>query len=147
MNWYRKWKLKNVKWKIRLRYKMEESTAYVLSKIFEKLGIYNACERFLNWVDRNRKTMFCITICFLLFVTAVSIFHRPKQDWKETLKEERNKIDIAKHNPLNKQPKADIKEVFEVMKLKSNLDNKNELTADDTLMIKKLYQKIKDPKK
>lgn len=147
MNWYRKWKLKKAEWKIFVRNKTEEATARALTSFFKKLGIDNACERFLKWADKNRKVMCCITISFLIFVTGVSIFHRPTQDWKETLKEERDKIDVAKHNPLNKQPKADIKEMFEVMKLKSNLDNRSELTSDDTLMIKELYQKIKDPKK
>ena len=51
-----------------IKTKAEQATVVLLTKIFQKFGVNNACERLLAWADIHRKAMFGITISFLSFV-------------------------------------------------------------------------------
>lgn len=141
---------KNKRYKKQIREKSEQATAQFLTKLFEKVGINNACERFLIWADAHRKTMFGITISFLIFVTCVAILH-PRENWKTELKKEQQKAKVEYLNPLNNPQRRNVgvSDVLEVMKLKSSIEAlqaKDELTAKDTLEIKALYNKLKNKK-
>lgn len=50
-----------------IKTKAEQATVVLLTKIFQKFGVNNACERLLAWADIHRKAMFGITISFLSF--------------------------------------------------------------------------------
>lgn len=150
MGWISNFREKNKRYKKRVREKFEQATAQLLTELFEKVGINNACERFLIWADTHRKTMFGITISFLIFVTCVAILH-PRENWKTELKKEQQKAKVEYLNPLNNPQRRNVgvSDVLEVMKLKSSIEvlqAKGELMAEDTLEIKALYNKLKNKK-
>lgn len=150
MGWIKNFREKNKRYKKRLREKSEQATAQLLTKLFEKVGINNACERFLIWADAHRKTMFGITISFLICVTCVAILH-PRENWKTELKKEQQKAKVEYLNPLDNPQRRSVgvSDVLEVMKLKNSIEElqaKGELTAEDTLEIKALYKKLKNKK-
>ena len=62
-----------------IKTKAEQATVVLLTKIFQKFGVNNACERLLAWADIHRKAMFGITISFLSFVTILSLVMRPEK--------------------------------------------------------------------
>lgn len=62
-----------------IKTKSEQATVVLLTKIFQKFGVNNACERLLAWADIHRKAMFGITISFLSFVTILSLVMRPER--------------------------------------------------------------------
>ena len=62
-----------------IKTKAEQATVVLLTKIFQKFGVNNACERLLAWADIHRKAMFGITISFLSFVTILSLVMRPER--------------------------------------------------------------------
>ena len=62
-----------------IKTKAEQATVVLLTKIFQKFGVNNACERLLAWADIHRKAMFGITISFLSFVTIPSLVMRPER--------------------------------------------------------------------
>jgi hypothetical protein len=41
-----------------IKTKAEQATVVLLTKIFQKFGVNNACERLLAWADIHRKAMF-----------------------------------------------------------------------------------------
>lgn len=148
MGWIKNFRKKNNRYKKLLRERSEQATVEILTKLFEKVGIDNACEHFLIWADAHRKTMFGITISFLIFVTCVAILH-PRENWKTELKKEQQKAKVEYLNPLNNPQRRNVgvSDVLEVMKLKSSIEAlqaKGELMAEDTLEIKALYNKIKN---
>lgn len=77
-----------------IKTKAEQATVILLTKIFQRFGVNNACERLLAWADIHRKAMFGITISFLSLVTFLSIVMRPSRKPMQVFNEEKNKIMI-----------------------------------------------------
>ena len=74
-----------------IKTKAEQATVVLLTKIFQKFGVNNACERLLAWADIHRKAMFGITISFLSFVTILSLVMRPERKPMQVFNEEKSK--------------------------------------------------------
>ena len=77
-----------------IKTKAEQATVVLLTKIFQKFGVNNACERLLAWADIHRKAMFGITISFLSFVTILSLVMRPERKPMQVFNEEKSKVQI-----------------------------------------------------
>lgn len=73
-----------------IKTKAEQATVVLLTKIFQKFGVNNACERLLAWADIHRKAMFGITISFLSFVTILSLVMRPERKPMQVFNEEKS---------------------------------------------------------
>lgn len=127
-----------------IKIKAEQATIVLLSKIFQKFGINNACERLLAWADIHRKAMFGITISFLSLVTILSIVMRPTRKPMQVFNEERDKVQINIDSSLQKK-QVGISDLLEVIKMQNEINElkKNEkLTLEDTLRIKDLYNRL-----
>ena len=75
---------------------------FFFTKIFQKFGVNNACERLLAWADIHRKAMFGITISFLSFVTILSLVMRPERKPMQVFNEEKSKVQINIDSTLQK---------------------------------------------
>ena len=52
-----------------IKTKAEQATVVLLTKIFQKFGVNNACERLLAWADIHRKAMFAVSYTHLTLPT------------------------------------------------------------------------------
>ena len=86
-----------------IKTKAEQATVVLLTKIFQKFGVNNACERLLAWADIHRKAMFGITISFLYFVTILSLVMRPERKPMQVFNEEKSKVQINIDSNLQKK--------------------------------------------
>lgn len=89
--------------KEKIKTKAEQATVILLTKIFQRFGVNNACERLLAWADIHRKVMFGITISFLSLVTFLSIVMRPSRKAMQVFNEEKNKRQISIDSRLQKK--------------------------------------------
>lgn len=78
-----------------IKTKAEQATVVLLTKIFQKFGVNNACERLLAWAAIHRKAMFGITISFLSFVTILSLVMRPERKPMQVFNEEKAKYKLT----------------------------------------------------
>lgn len=127
-----------------IKIKAEKATIVLLTKIFQKIGINNACERLLAWADIHRKSMFGITVSFLFLVTVFSIAMRPTKKPIQVFNEEKGKVQISIDNSLQKK-QVGISELLEVVKMQneiSEIKKDGKLTSEDTLRIKDLYNRL-----
>lgn len=128
-----------------IKTKSEQATVVLLTKIFQKFGVNNACERLLAWADIHRKAMFGITISFLSFVTILSsLVMRPERKPMQVFNEEKSKIQINIDSSLQKK-RVGVDELLEVIKMQNEINElrKNgKLTPEDTVRIKDLYHKL-----
>ena len=127
-----------------IKTKAEQATVILLTKIFQRFGVNNACERLLAWADIHRKAMFGITISFLSLVTFLSIVMRPSRKPMQVYNEEKNKIQISIDSSLQKK-QIGVGDLLEVIKMQNEINElrKNgKLTPEDTLRIKDLYNKL-----
>lgn len=139
---------KKKSWKENVRKNTENSTATFLTKLFTKIGVYKICNQILIWAEAHRKAMFTITVSFLIFVTAFSIFTRPQRSGLETLKAEKAKIENIGNGGIEKSRNS-LSALFELAKIREEIkqvQEKGKLTASDTLKIKELYNKVKQIK-
>lgn len=130
--------------KEKIKTKAEQATVILLTKIFQRFGVNNACERLLAWADIHRKVMFGITISFLSLVTFLSIVMRPSRKAMQVFNEEKNKRQISIDNRLQKK-QIGVGDLLEVIKMQNEINElrKNgKLTPEDTLRIKDLYNKL-----
>ena len=130
--------------KEKIKTKAEQSTVILLTKIFQRFGVNNACERLLAWADIHRKVMFGITISFLSLVTFLSIVMRPERKPMQVFNEEKNKRQISIDSRLQKK-QIGVGDLLEVIKMQNEINElrKNgKLTPEDTLRIKDLYNKL-----
>ena len=116
-----------------IKTKAEQATVVLLTKIFQKFGVNNACERLLAWADIHRKAMFGITISFLSFVTILSLVMRPERKPMQVFNEEKSKKQVGVH---------DLLEVIKMQNEINELRKNGKLTPEDTIRIKNLYNKL-----
>ncbi len=137
-----KWKKRKKEWKQNIRSKTEIATADFLTKVFKKIGIDNASEKFLAWANHHRKVMFTITMSFLSLVFILSIVTRVNMKASEIYRGEKEKIHIGEEKMFHKQNR--IKDLIEVMKLKEELQSidTNKLSLEDSIKIRNLYKKL-----
>ena len=64
--------------KEKIKTKAEQATVILLTKIFQRFGVNNACERLLAWADIHRNAMFGITISFFSYISINSNASRKK---------------------------------------------------------------------
>mgnify|MGYP001514642435 CR=1 FL=1 len=129
--------------KEKIKTKAEQATVVLLTKIFQKFGVNNACERLLAWADIHRKAMFGITISFLSFVTILSLVMRPERKPMQVFNEEKSKIQINIDSTLQKKRVGvDELEVIKMQNEINELRKNGKLTPEDTLRIKDLYNKL-----
>lgn len=88
--------------KEKIKTKAEQATVILLTKIFQRFGVNNACERLLAWTDIHRKVMFGITISFLSFVTILSLVMRPERKPMQVFNEEKSKVQLKLIVPYKK---------------------------------------------
>lgn len=134
---------KNKAWKEKVKSKTEQATVSFLTAAFQRIGINNACERLLAWSEMHRKMMFGITVSFLLLVTIFSITTRPVRTPMQVFNDEKSKVQINVEQLQKKQ--VGVSELLEVVKMRneiSDLQNKGELTKEDTLRIIDLYNRL-----
>ena len=127
-----------------IKTKAEQATVVLLTKIFQKFGVNNACERLLAWADIHRKAMFGITISFLSFVTILSLVMRPERKPMQVFNEEKSKVQINIDSTLQKK-QVGVHDLLEVIKMQNEINElrKNgKLTPEDTIRIKNLYNKL-----
>lgn len=99
-----------------IKTKAEQATVVLLTKIFQKFGVNNACERLLAWADIHRKAMFGITISFLSFVTILSLVMRPERKPMQVFNEEKSKVQINIDSTLQKK-QVGVHDLLEVIKM------------------------------
>lgn len=139
----KKWRKRKKEWKESVRDKTEKATEEFLTKVFQKCGINNASERFLDWANKNRKLMFAITMCFLVFVFVFSIVVRPepgKSEAYEQFKEKANTEEIIQKRSHG------VNDLIQVLKLKEELNSidGSNLSKEDSIKIRDLYNKLKN---
>ncbi len=118
-----------------IKTKAEQATVVLLTKIFQKFGVNNACERLLAWAAIHRKAMFGITISFLSFVTILSLVMRP----------ERKPMQVINIDSNLQKKQVGVHDLLEVIKMQNEINElrKNgKLTPEDTVRIKDLYNKL-----
>lgn len=88
--------------KEKIKTKAEQATVILLTKIFQRFGVNNACERLLAWADIHRKVS--LELRFLSFFSYISIIvMRPERKPMQVFNEEKNKRQISIDSRLQKK--------------------------------------------
>ena len=127
-----------------IKTKAEQATVVLLTKIFQKFGVNNACERLLAWADIHRKAMFGITISFLSFVTILSLVMRPERKPMQVFNEEKSKVQINIDSTLQKK-QVGVHDLLEVIKMQNEINRakkKWEINSRRHYTNKNLYNKL-----
>ena len=116
------------------RLKTEQATVILLTKIFQRFGVNNACERLLAWQTYTIKAMFGITISFLSLVTFLSIVMRPSENQCKFSTKKRTKIQISIDSSLQKK-QIGVGDLLEVIKMQNEINElrKNGKLTPETL--------------
>lgn len=141
---FREWRNKRRKWKNTVREKSEEATARFLTKIFMKFGVEDAAKRFLCWAETHRKTMFTITVSFLIFVLCFSIIIRPDMSCSEVYREKKEEANVKDKPIFNNRGLKDLMEIVRLKDEISSIGSDGKLTAEDSVKIKEIYNKLKN---
>lgn len=139
---FKNWRKRKKEWKENVKINTEKATAEFLTKLFQRCGFYTVSEKFLNWANSNRKSMFAITMSFLIFVFIFSIITRPKVnsgDFEKMKQKVSNKEIVHKSN-------YGVKELIQVLRLKEELNSidSSHLSKEDSIKILDLYNKLKN---
>ena len=112
-----------------IKTKAEQATVVLLTKIFQKFGVNNACERLLAWAD---------------IIHCINFLMRPERKPMQVFNEEKSKVQINIDSTLQKK-QVGVHDLLEVIKMQNEINElrKNgKLTPEDTIRIKNLYNEL-----
>jgi hypothetical protein len=136
-----------------LRNKIQEKSEKTVESFLRYTKLDKGFGRILEWAENNRKSMFAITISFLVGVVFLTFINRAsRSSFGKTYNDiEANYIDsISPFNALKSKGQSvtnNIEQLFLLQKFKTELNEmqkKGYLTKEDSLKIIEMYNTIKN---
>lgn len=136
----------------KLRKNIERMTSRHLTSVFKRLNLSRYSEKITDWAYIHKKATFAITICFLLMVVVITMtdnypfVDRENKVASDGLQETYKAFLQTKDSISSSRKSPGVSEIFALMKFKEELNMikaKRELTKEDSLRIKELYDKLK----